>query len=433
MQHLENDMDDLFQRAAENYPLQEGKGDWGNIAKRISDNPHSPEVVAPLRNNRNKKFIALAFLLFTLVIGWLMFQNIKSEIHFASIGNELAMEKGNFSKTSGKNSNGFLIPGKRETLNVDKEKSNSNDYNKNIKKYSINSSPKITTGKSNFSFYSKKNITGSNEESINSIEVIENTPGSNIFSTEKNLSEKQEKAIAENSGNVSAGIAGQNITTNKEIKDDIKQNKKKELGAILQKKKGVYIGVVAGPDFSKVQSGSFSNTGFDAGVLLGFRRNRKLSFESGLIWNKKNYYSEGKNFSMNKVRSTMPPGMIINNLKSQSSVIEIPLKVKYDFISKSNSDIFVAGGVSSYIITKEKNIYNVTLNGSQEKLSGVYKKNNYGLPAVANVSIGYEQNVSRYLDIRIEPYLKIPLKGMGVGSLPITSAGVQIGMTRRLK
>ena len=30
-------MDDLFQRAAENYPLQSGKGDWENIAKRIAD------------------------------------------------------------------------------------------------------------------------------------------------------------------------------------------------------------------------------------------------------------------------------------------------------------------------------------------------------------------------------------------------------------
>ncbi len=129
----------------------------------------------------------------------------------------------------------------------------------------------------------------------------------------------------------------------------------------------------------------------------------------------------------------MPSGMIINNLKSNSSVIEIPLKVRYDFMSKNNSDLFVTGGVSSYIITKEKNIYNVTLNGNQEKLGEVYKKNNYGLPAVANVSIGYEHSVSKNLNVRIETFLKIPLQGMGVGSLPVTSAGLQIGITGRLK
>ena len=125
----------------------------------------------------------------------------------------------------------------------------------------------------------------------------------------------------------------------------------------------------------------------------------------------------------------MPSGMIINNLKSNCSVIEIPLKAKYDFISKTNFDLFVSGGVSSYIITKEKNVYNVTLNGSQEKLLGVYKKNNYGLPAVANISIGYEHSISKNLNIRIEPYLKIPLQGMGVGSLHVTSAGLQLGIT----
>ncbi len=37
MQHLGNDMDDLFQRAAENYPLEQGAGDWEGIAKRIAD------------------------------------------------------------------------------------------------------------------------------------------------------------------------------------------------------------------------------------------------------------------------------------------------------------------------------------------------------------------------------------------------------------
>ena len=441
MQHLENDMDDLFQRAAENYPLQEGKGDWENIAKRISDNTNSPKVFAPLQNNRNKKFLALAFLLFTLVIGWLMFQNFKTEIHSASIVNKVTKEKRNMSNTPGKNIDQSLAPGKREGYNFDQEKSKGTDYNKNIKKYSINSSPKITTGKSNLSFYSEKYIISLNEEHTGAKDVNESTPGSKVFSTGKNLSEKQEKEVAENSGNVSARIAGQNIEGNKEIKDNLKRNnspditekKKKEIPGIIQKKKGVYIGVVAGPDFSKVRSGSFNNTGFDAGILLGFRLNRNLSFESGLLWNKKNYYSDGKNFSMDKVRSTMPSGMIINNLKSNSSVIEIPLKVRYDFISKNNSDLFVAGGVSSYIITKEKNIYNVTLNGNQEKLGGVYKKNSYGLPAVANVSIGYEHSVSKNLNIRIEPFLKIPLQGMGVGSLPVTSAGLQVGVTGRLK
>ena len=61
------------------------------------------------------------------------------------------------------------------------------------------------------------------------------------------------------------------------------------------------------------------------------------------------------------------------------------------------------------------------------------KKNNYRLPAVANLSIGYQNSISKNLNIRVEPFLKIPLQGMGVGSLPVTSAGLQLGITSRLK
>ena len=195
----------------------------------------------------------------------------------------------------------------------------------------------------------------------------------------------------------------------------------------------MYVGVITGLDFSKVGSGSFDNMGFDAGFLLGYRISQALSFETAFMWNKKIYYSDGKHFNLDKVGSTMPSGMIINSLNSHSSVIEIPIKARYDFIRKTSSDLFFAGGVSAYIMTKEKNMYHVTYNGTQEKVLGVYEKNSYRLPAVANVSIGYERNISRLLDIRIEPFLKIPLQGIGVGSLPVTSAGLQIGITGHLK
>ena len=161
--------------------------------------------------------------------------------------------------------------------------------------------------------------------------------------------------------------------------------------------------------------------------------NTRLSFETGIIWNKKSYSSEGKNFSMDKVGSAMPAGMIINDLESRSSLIEIPVKAKYDFFRKRNSNFFIAGGVSSYIMTTEKNKYNVTMNGTHEKVSGVYEKNNYGIPAVANFSFGFEQSISRIVNIRVEPFLKVPLRGMGVGRLPVTSAGLQVGITSRLK
>ncbi|MEO8765959.1 MAG: hypothetical protein ABI416_16785, partial [Ginsengibacter sp.] len=148
---------------------------------------------------------------------------------------------------------------------------------------------------------------------------------------------------------------------------------------------------------------------------------------------KKNYTSEGKMFKMDQVGSTMPSGMIINNLESQSSLIEIPVGVKYELVNTGQSAFFISAAVSAYIMTKEKNHYNTTVNGVPEKLTGVYEKNDYRLPAVVNFGIGYEHRFSRNIQLRIEPFLKVPLQGMGIGSLPVTSAGLHVGLTHLLR
>ena len=96
-----------------------------------------------------------------------------------------------------------------------------------------------------------------------------------------------------------------------------------------------YLGLIAGPDLSKVHSGPF-NFGFDAGLLFGYKINSKISLETGLIKGRKNYTSDGSNFNMGKIRQSMPAGMTINDLASKSDLIEIPLKVKYNFAAKKN-------------------------------------------------------------------------------------------------
>lgn len=35
MQHIENDMDDLFRKVAESYPLNEGQSQWNEIEEKM--------------------------------------------------------------------------------------------------------------------------------------------------------------------------------------------------------------------------------------------------------------------------------------------------------------------------------------------------------------------------------------------------------------
>jgi hypothetical protein len=52
--------------------------------------------------------------------------------------------------------------------------------------------------------------------------------------------------------------------------------------------------------------------------------------------------------------------------------------------------------------------------------------------SILNFSIGYEQKLGNVGNLRLEPYLRIPLSGMGTGKLPIMSTGLNIGFTRRI-
>src|SRR5664279_6306839 len=73
MQHIEDDMDELFQRAAENYPLKDGKGDWESVAKRLVVADDSKDVIVPSKTKRNKKGIAIILFLFMLLAGSIAF------------------------------------------------------------------------------------------------------------------------------------------------------------------------------------------------------------------------------------------------------------------------------------------------------------------------------------------------------------------------
>jgi hypothetical protein len=61
-----------------------------------------------------------------------------------------------------------------------------------------------------------------------------------------------------------------------------------------------------------------------------------------------------------------------------------------------------------------------------------YRNATTNLVSVAYLSMGVQQKIGNTISLRVEPYLKMPLKGLGIGSLPITSAGLNVGFTKRI-
>ena len=81
---------------------------------------------------------------------------------------------------------------------------------------------------------------------------------------------------------------------------------------------------------------------------------------------------------------------------------------------------------------KEKYDYQVVNNGQQYRYSSTYKNASTNFLAVANFAVGYNKTLKKNISLRLEPYIKIPLKGIGFGSLPIMSTGLNIGVTKKI-
>jgi hypothetical protein len=191
-----------------------------------------------------------------------------------------------------------------------------------------------------------------------------------------------------------------------------------------------YWGIVAGPQFNEVKHQGMKKAGMEGGVLIGYKLKERLALESGILFSKKYYFSEGKYFDMGKMGSSMPPDMKILSLQGSSSVFEIPVRLKFDLVKKNDKRLFVTGGVSSYLLVQEKNDYHTMMNGTEDDMTASYKKAGSYAAAALHLGAGYEQKLSKRNYLRIEPYIQVPIQGIGVGAMPVTSAGLRIGIFR---
>jgi hypothetical protein len=192
-----------------------------------------------------------------------------------------------------------------------------------------------------------------------------------------------------------------------------------------------YIGVFGAPDFSVVRFQGMKGVGTTFGVMLGYSFNDHWAVETGLYLDRKRYYTEGEYFNTDKVR--MPPGYSkLLNVDGTCNMWEIPVNIRYNFNTSQRMKWFATAGLSTYLMTSENYTYEVENTWStEENYWNIHKPSQYWF-SIVNLSAGFEQRVGRIGNLRLEPYVRIPLSGIGTGSLHIVSAGLNIGLVRQL-
>ncbi len=203
----------------------------------------------------------------------------------------------------------------------------------------------------------------------------------------------------------------QAITRQPESKADDLSNEKPQRAAPTYRLS--LIGALS-PDFSSVNFGKQSRPGINFAGLIEFHITSKFSVMSGLISSTKLY----------KARDVEYYGHAYPEAEGDCRIIDIPLNIYYRSAGTSRYSWFAGAGISSYIMKKENYVfYYDSPYGKASYDKEVRNKNNEWFK-VLNVSAGVSRKIGPRFFIEAEPFVKIPLGGVGDGNLDLSTAGM---------
>ena len=410
MQPVNDDMDELYKRAAEEYPLNTNSADWNAVLKKLAAEKSFN------RSSKNKNYRHLLWLLLLLPLG-LLYRNYISNNNKPAI----AASGDHAASISKKDLPAASITKKTEPA-ISSLQAEDASQTKILPQLNnpLNNSPVVQRklkGRINTV------ITANNDRT----DIADNSTLNNT--TTANDAVKKDGVPGVNKEITQTKI--ETTPTDKKTSDIIKPAeetaKAPQKKTVKQKERGLYLGVMISPDISTVKFQSVKKTGVSMGIIAGYQVNKKLSIESGIAWAIKNYYSKGEYFSTDRVYSN--PNAKIKSVAGVCNMIEVPVMIKYDLTTSFS----ISGGVSSYFMKKEDYDYIIVYNNGQPyPHSSTYKNSSTDLAAVADFAVGYNRQIKKGVTLRIEPYIKVPLKGVGIGSLPIMSTGLNLGVTKKI-
>ena len=495
MFYLKNDdMEELFRKAAENYEVDTGKAsNW----EAINDALHNNSDNNPNEKDKKKKrrFIFWWFLLFPA--GWMahntwttignndsavytkyaapvQYQPVQKKQQEKSSGAEqsaieqsaMGEEGNNSSKNRELNTqttNGAIeidnntrvtgekvLQGIPVVINPSKRNNNINkEVPAEITINTVNNTKKKLSNGVNVDRKEKSTLP---QQSFTSKALFEKNKPTRFNASEKNIRQQQYSNPLDENSNINASLQWvgndlmwtlppvennafnlQKLPTDSKTSFAENDSAAKQKNIRLQKESihYFYLDAVASADLTTVKLQHVSGTGSSFGLLLGYRFNKRLHVEAGAFLEKKVYYTEGKYFDTSKLSDYLRSVEILD-VDGNCKMITVPVNIRYNVLTNANRNWFIATGVSSYFMNSEYYDYNVKHPGGQPYVTSKgYKVSENDWLSVVNISLGYERNFWKSYHIRVEPYFRLPLSGVGTGNLSLRSAGLYIGIGRR--
>ncbi len=426
----EDDMDDLMRKAAENYEIDAEKAaDWNAVYAAVHETNESSQPPVEEKKKR-RRFIFWWFLL--LPLGWIAhteYNKWNSSLIDSSQQKNISEQNKPGTTTGIKPRADVITTTPGQTILKDK-KNFENGPGISSSQNRILFPGQIKKGFNNRKEDFQLNVT--DQQNLSSLPTANTILNSTGIKNEINSSDRIEENI-----NAASSVTKDPVTTAL-VKDSVDEKNtiaSNEPGKTAKKKNNkikehyFYMGLMAGGDMSFVKYQKARSTGYTAGIIAGYKMN-KLSIETGFFIDRKNYYTVGKYFDKSKI-PYFDDAQILT-VDGYCNMFEIPLNIQYDFSTHKKHTWYAGAGLSSYLMNKEFYNYDFIKYGWREQSKKSYYHTTKDWFSIANINIGYRLQTGNKTSLRIEPYYKFPLSGVGTGNLHITSLGINVGLTRKI-
>jgi hypothetical protein len=119
----------------------------------------------------------------------------------------------------------------------------------------------------------------------------------------------------------------------------------------------------------------------------------------------------------------------VDLIKGSFEMLEIPLNLRYDFSVTGSTLFFVSSGISSYVLTSENNNYYFHPPFQfRDQCRSLSSPDKSYLFSALNLSMGVETGLSNSLSLLIAPYVKIPVRGIGIGQVQMSTVGINFSL-----
>jgi hypothetical protein len=129
---------------------------------------------------------------------------------------------------------------------------------------------------------------------------------------------------------------------------------------------------------------------------------------------------------------SLPPGYKVDYASGNCNMLEVPVNLHYNFRNGKRINWYASAGLTSYFMQNESYVYNVSHNGYNYINEWKYDQSSSYFFSAINIGGGLNYQLGNIGALRIEPYIKLPVNKVGIGSLSLQSGGIYFGLTRKL-